>query len=969
MNYRRFGFRGVALVWATLLLALPSPARAMVGAPPRSLQEQVEPLANVRQIVLAPTDTAKELAAEKAKGVQIPLRYAVPQQVRVTPASDGTWEDVPGGRLWRVRLVSTGATDLNLAFTNFWLPEGATLHVIAEDESYYQGPYTSRDNSESGQLWTAVVPGDAAVVELFVPSTAKEEPQLTLMQVGSGFLDLFKRQKDVSIPKEESCEIDVVCPIAAPWTNEVRSVARISIAGIYLCSGTLMADAPRDFRNFFLTANHCFDTPSQAASVVVYWNFQSPRCGEHGGGSLAENQSGAIFRAARSDVDFFLIELSQMPEASYNVYYAGWDRSGAAPQGAVGIHHPNADEKCISFSYNPLITVDSCIGNGLSTHWQVTWSQGVTEDGSSGSGIWDSATHLLVGTLSGGESDCSTPQEPDCYGKLAVAWSGGSSSSRLSDWLDPQGTGVMTVSGSNPSSGPDTVPPTIAISSPTGGRQVTSAALTVSGTARDNVGLAAVYYRVNGGSWTTAISVNNWANWTGQVTLSPGTNQVDAYAVDTSGNVSSTVSVTVNYLYTPTARLVIETSGPGTFTPNYSNAVLQVGHSYSMTVTPRTGYLFSGWTGTVLGQQVLTGSTARLTFTMQSNLVLHAGIVPNPFIPIAGAYNGLFTEAGRQQSASGFFSLSLTSGGTYSAYILTGGRRTNFTGQFDLSGNSTKVVPRQGTTPLTVSLALDLSGASDRLTGSITDGHWTADLQADLAVFSTRTKPATEYAGIYTVLIAGGTMGDATFPLGDGYATLNVTAGGTATVTGTLADGSGFSQSVPVSKSGRVPFQVSLYSGGGSILGWLAFDTNQPASSIQGPLSWIRPAQASSKLYPAGFSRDGIMATGSRYVAPTGTSSRVVGFTNGTLVIQGADLAGSLTNLVSLSAKGKVTDLSLTNKLSLTIGSTNGFFSGTLTPAGTHRVISVHGAILQSAAAGYGYFLGTNQSGLVYLGQ
>ncbi len=61
------------------------------------------------------------------------------------------------------------------------------------------------------------------------------------------------RRKDLGIAKAGSCEIDVACPQAAPWTNEVRSVARIQIAGTNLCSGTLIMDASRDFRAFFLT--------------------------------------------------------------------------------------------------------------------------------------------------------------------------------------------------------------------------------------------------------------------------------------------------------------------------------------------------------------------------------------------------------------------------------------------------------------------------------------------------------------------------------------------------------------------------------------------------------------------------------------------------------------------------------------------------------------------------------------------
>jgi len=118
----------------------------------------------------------------------------------------------------------------------------------------------------------------------------------------------------------------------------------------------------------------------------------------------------------------------------------------------VGIHQPNGDEKAISICTTKLTTINSCIGSGgSSTHWQVVWSQGVTEPGSSGSGIWNSATHRLLGTLSGGGSDCSTPTLPDCYGKFSVAWaSGTTTSSRLRDWLDAQNSGVTNVSGVDP---------------------------------------------------------------------------------------------------------------------------------------------------------------------------------------------------------------------------------------------------------------------------------------------------------------------------------------------------------------------------------------------------------------------------------------------------------------------------------------------------------------------------------------
>jgi subtilisin-like proprotein convertase family protein len=113
----------------------------------------------------------------------------------------------------------------------------------------------------------------------------------------------------------------------------------------------------------------------------------------------------------------------------------------------VGIHHPNTDEKRISFEYDPTTTTSylgtAVPGNG--THVRVEdWDLGTTEPGSSGSPLFDQ-NHRVIGQLHGGYASC-TSQTSDWYGRFSVSWTGGGSpSSRLSDWLDPTGTGAMTV--------------------------------------------------------------------------------------------------------------------------------------------------------------------------------------------------------------------------------------------------------------------------------------------------------------------------------------------------------------------------------------------------------------------------------------------------------------------------------------------------------------------------------------------
>ncbi|MEA3277322.1 MAG: trypsin-like serine protease [Pseudomonadota bacterium] len=440
-----------------VLLTVPLPALARQGEPPLSSTSQdLTSVASVPVTALPAVEVTTLLAKDAKRTTPGPLTFAVPVPVQISPTSHGQWEDLPdGGKVWRLRFESPGATDLNFGFTRFRLPPGAKLYIISEAEGYFEGPYTAEDNEPHFQLWTPVVPGGKAVVELFLPAgVSPQTVELELTQVATGYLDLFGRS-ELSLIKQGSCNIDVICPQGEPWRNEIRSTAAIAFGGFLFCTGTLLADEPGTFRNFVLTADHCGIGPLNALSVVVYWNFESPVCGQLDGGSLADNQIGASYRAGRSDVDITLIELSTTPSPSFNVYYSGWDRSNnplSPPLGSVGIHHPSGDEKAISFNLDPLVTVNNCIGTGgdsTDTHWEMDWEQGTTEPGSSGSGIWSPDSQGLVGFLSGGSASCFFPNGTDCYGKFAVAWDGLTPDIRLKDWLDPNGLDPVTVHGSD----------------------------------------------------------------------------------------------------------------------------------------------------------------------------------------------------------------------------------------------------------------------------------------------------------------------------------------------------------------------------------------------------------------------------------------------------------------------------------------------------------------------------------------
>ena len=442
--------RILSLFLAALVLALPAPGFARMYEAPKSFSLADKSLARLDLKTMARIDPERLLAEDQARAKQPkrpgPLRFAVAEDAAFDLDNAGTWQNVPDGRLWRLRIQSPGAVSHNLGITRFRLPEGAKLWVYDPARTRVEGPYTSRHRNQDGSLWTPIIDGDEIVIELFVP-LGVSRPVVTIGRINKGYRDFSKDGAN----KSGSCNNDVICPVGNAWRDQIRSVARYTIGGTSLCSGQLMNNTALDFKPYFLSAHHCGVSTANANSLVFYWNFESPVCGNQNGGSLADNQSGATFRASNAASDFLLVELNQTPNPSFNVFYSGWDASGAAPASTVGIHHPSGDEKSISFNTNA-VTSTAYLSNAISAaanHWRVDdWEDGTTEGGSSGSCLWDAATGRCVGQLHGGYALCSAPNDSDWYGKLSVSWAGGgTNATRLSNWLDPGNTGTLAMDG------------------------------------------------------------------------------------------------------------------------------------------------------------------------------------------------------------------------------------------------------------------------------------------------------------------------------------------------------------------------------------------------------------------------------------------------------------------------------------------------------------------------------------------
>ncbi len=431
-------------------IALAGFARAMPpGAPaPASFAGGVVPASALRAEVVPLAGPAREAAtATPGSGGAEPFPFATRVEVNLGAERAGRWEKAPdGGAIWRLRIASPGARSLNLGFTTFDLPPGAALWLYRPDRSQVRGPYTSADASPGGQLWTPVIPGDEVVVELTVPAGERDRVRLEIGAVNQGFRDLAVAALGSAFP----CYTDVVCPQADSWRDQVDAVALYSIGGVIACTGTLLADTARDFRPFFLTARHCLSDPADADTVVVYWNYQSPVCGQHGGGSLAQSQSGATLRATWAGTDFTLVELAKKPDSAFHVFYAGWNVSGDTPASAVAIHQPKA-VKVITFADHPLLAVDTDLQPQPPLVWWLVdpYTSGTTDNGSSGACLFDES-RLCVGTLIDG-TPASCDATTDWYGRLSAGWDGGGTpDTSLRAWLDARGTGELTLPGSFP---------------------------------------------------------------------------------------------------------------------------------------------------------------------------------------------------------------------------------------------------------------------------------------------------------------------------------------------------------------------------------------------------------------------------------------------------------------------------------------------------------------------------------------
>ncbi len=397
---------------------------------------------------LKPIDD-KSLKAED-KEFPSPYRYSSFEDVVIDISKEGIKTDIPdsSGVIWRFRIESEDAKSIQLQFTSYFVPPGAKLFIYNEDYSSIYGAFTDKNNRADSILMIADFTDNHLIIEYFEPYDRAFEGIVILGSIGNAYKDIFQSL----FSQDEDGYVGINCIEGETWQNEKHSVCLLSFRignNGYICSGALINTTQNDGTPYMLTANHCIDEEFIASTTVAYFNYEQIGC--HGnviGGS--QTLSGATLMSTGSASDYSLLKFDNTPPSTYQPFYAGWDASGQGGQSAAGIHHPGGEPKKISIEYSPPVSYDESIiwdDNALSpanSHWKVSFDEGITSEGSSGSPLFND-DQRITGQLHGGND------ENSYYGKLSYSWihqlSGFNS---LKSYLDPGNSGITIIDGYYP---------------------------------------------------------------------------------------------------------------------------------------------------------------------------------------------------------------------------------------------------------------------------------------------------------------------------------------------------------------------------------------------------------------------------------------------------------------------------------------------------------------------------------------
>ncbi len=432
----------------------PTASNVALGAPPASQAEA----ARLSNEASAATDD------QMGKPLQIGFGRKVAQTANVAATNQLLkWQATPsGGQVAAINFSSTGAKGIRIGLLVNQLPPTAILRFYAKGDAnafeitgadvlaVIAKNVAAGDKSDAGRTYFSPVIKDAnATVEIELPAGLDMTTvDVAVPSVSHLFMSLAQANAIMSEATYTTgdphsgnvaliCQVDVKCTTPLPAASDaVAWLIFDTPDSTLICSGTLLNDNINSSTPYLLTANHCIANQTVASTLYTEFKYRSLICDNPVTGEyFPTSTTGAALLYTAYGTDSTLLRLYGTPSTA--VLFAGWDAT-TPPATATTIHtihHPKGDQQRLSrgsvtgYSYrdatDPNYFWTGNVTNG--TILNVTLTTGLTEGGSSGSGLFKGtdANPQLVGQLYGGSVPaCGTPKY-NRYGRFDVAFNKG----------------------------------------------------------------------------------------------------------------------------------------------------------------------------------------------------------------------------------------------------------------------------------------------------------------------------------------------------------------------------------------------------------------------------------------------------------------------------------------------------------------------------------------------------------------
>lgn len=355
---------------------------------------------------------------------------------------DGEWIDTSNGRVWTMEIQSKNAKSITLVFDDLVLKEGTELYLVNGEQDIVFGPITNNALGLTKNIVSDIITGSKVRLYLYEPNELKGTSSLTITRVIHG-----SRTVEKSVYTRYM--YDVACYPA--WIDPADGVGVVIAQDGSISGGSLVMSTDFSFKPYFYTQ---YKNDNNYLSAAYKFRSRKESCG----GStnvISYTYYGAVLKASWTNNKFALLELNSNIQKQPDITWLGWDRSSNTPSSCTGFGINSLQNLVVAFKNGAPET--GTIDNIPATQWLIyEWDTGSLDNHNEGAPLLNQDKRIVGHLNHRGQyltiiQDTLGLQDKHYYGMFNTSWSGGgANNSRLSNWLDPNSSGVMTTNSAHP---------------------------------------------------------------------------------------------------------------------------------------------------------------------------------------------------------------------------------------------------------------------------------------------------------------------------------------------------------------------------------------------------------------------------------------------------------------------------------------------------------------------------------------